>query len=82
MGISNWSLGGRWTSWAVAGVVILIPLTVQAGQPKPKLRATVGAYYFDGWSGKTSHVTKLPETEFADRKPVWGWPPALGRAGT
>ena len=35
----------------------------------------VGAYYFDGWSGKTDeiHITKLLTTEYADRKPVWGW---------
>jgi hypothetical protein len=77
MGISNRStdrLGRRrWAAWAVACLVVLIPLTVQAEQAKPKVRAMVGAYYFDGWSGKTNHVTKLLETEFADRKPVWGW---------
>jgi hypothetical protein len=40
-----------------------------------KPRAMVGAYYFDGWSGQTDqmHLTKLLQTEFADRKPVWGW---------
>ena len=28
-----------------------------------------------GWSGKTDeiHLTKLLTTEFADRKPIWGW---------
>ena len=51
----------------------LIPATVHAQGAKPK--ATVGAYYFDGWNGVTSqhHITKLLKTEFADRKPVWGW---------
>jgi len=39
----------------------------------PKLRAMVGAYYFDGWSGKTDHVTELLRTKYADRMPVWGW---------
>ncbi len=50
-----------------------VPLTAQ-GQ-EPKLRATVGAYYFDGWSGKTEamHLPKLLETKYADRKPLWGW---------
>ena len=38
-------------SFALACLVMVIPLTVQAQQAKPK--ATVGAYYFDGWSGKT-----------------------------
>ena len=35
----------------------------------------VGAYYFDGWTGRTDkyHLTKLLQTEFANRKPVWGW---------
>ena len=34
----------------------------------------VGAYYFDGWSGQTdNHLTKLLQTEFVNRKPVWGW---------
>jgi len=55
----------------VLGLAFLIPLT--ACGPKAPPRATVGAYYFDGWNGKTNHVTKLLETEFADRKPVWGW---------
>ncbi|MEI7953798.1 MAG: glycoside hydrolase family 99-like domain-containing protein [Verrucomicrobiota bacterium] len=33
----------------------------------------VGAYYFDGWSGDTDHLSKRLLTDFADRKPVWGW---------
>jgi hypothetical protein len=49
----------------------LMPLAAHAQQEKPL--AMVGAYYFDGWSGKTNHVTKLLETDFADRKPLWGW---------
>jgi hypothetical protein len=65
------------TSWASSAVlaclVAAIPLNAQAQQPK--LRAMVGAYYFDGWSGKTDeiHMTKLLETKYADRKPIWGW---------
>jgi hypothetical protein len=57
----------------LACLVVIIPLPVDAQQPKPQ--AMVGAYYFDGWSGKTdkTHITKLLDTEFADRKPVWGW---------
>lgn len=62
---------GRWASWASVCLIAVIPTIAEAQQPK--LRATVGAYYFDGWSGKTNHITKLLETEFADRKPVWGW---------
>jgi len=35
----------------------------------------VGLYYFDGWSTETNnfHVSKLLETKYGDRKPVWGW---------
>ena len=55
--------------WVIACVAI--PLTAQAQQPKPK--ATVGAYYFDGWSGQGDHISKLLETKYADRKPLWGW---------
>jgi len=50
-----------------------IPAATDAQDARPN--AMVGAYYFDGWSGKTDriHLTKLLQTEFADRKPVWGW---------
>jgi hypothetical protein len=49
-------------------------------------RATVGAYYFDGWAGQNAqagtadwakaaptHLTKRMLDEFPDREPVWGW---------
>jgi hypothetical protein len=55
----------------IVGVALSIAPMAVAQQAKP--RALVGAYYFDGWSGKTDHVTELLETEFGDRKPVWGW---------
>lgn len=53
-----------------------------------KHRATVGAYYFDGWAGRSerwkddaawatlnppTHLTKRMLDEFADREPIWGW---------
>ena len=56
--------------------------------PKPAGRATIGAYYFDGWSGKNrydgdasqpwakgapTHLTKKLAGEFGYREPVWGW---------
>lgn len=58
--------------------------TVPAANP----RATVGAYYFDGWAGRSerwkddatwaalnppTHLTKRMLDEFADREPIWGW---------
>ncbi|MCE6991180.1 glycoside hydrolase family 99-like domain-containing protein [Dyadobacter sp. CY323] len=33
----------------------------------------IGAYYFDGWSGTTFHITKDLEANYPDREPVWGW---------
>jgi hypothetical protein len=53
-----------------------------------KARATVGAYYFDGWAGKSSladdpgepwaktaptHLTRRMVEEFPEREPLWGW---------
>lgn len=40
-----------------------------AGKP----RALVGAYYFDGWSGLTDHITPALRTKYAVRQPLWGW---------
>ncbi len=51
-------------------------------------RLTLGAYYFDGWSGKSqwaddpgqpwakyapTHLTRRMIEEFPDREPLWGW---------
>ncbi|WP_051350396.1 glycoside hydrolase family 99-like domain-containing protein [Dyadobacter alkalitolerans] len=33
----------------------------------------LGAYYFDGWTGKTFHATKKLKADFPERKPIWGW---------
>lgn len=33
----------------------------------------IGAYYFDGWSGKTFHITPELKKDYPDREPVWGW---------
>jgi hypothetical protein len=53
-----------------------------------KKPATIGVYYFDGWSGKNrfaddpnepwaknapTHLTRRFVEEFSDREPVWGW---------
>ena len=54
-----------------------------------KMSMTVGAYYFDGWSGKNgaadkpeeaawarnapTHLTSSLALDFAEREPVWGW---------
>lgn len=33
----------------------------------------VGAYYFDGWTGKTNHITESLTENYKERAPVWGW---------
>ncbi|MFC1224241.1 glycoside hydrolase family 99-like domain-containing protein [Pedobacter sp. BG31] len=33
----------------------------------------LGAYYFDGWTGQTNHITKSLKDNFPERKPKWGW---------
>ena len=57
--------------WVPIILIALIPVTAEAREARRP--AVVGAYYFDGWTGKTSHITELLQTEFAGRKPVWGW---------
>jgi hypothetical protein len=33
----------------------------------------IGAYYFDGWTGLTPHITEDLKLNFPERKPKWGW---------
>jgi hypothetical protein len=33
----------------------------------------LGAYYFDGWTGLTQHITDDLKADFPERKPKWGW---------
>jgi hypothetical protein len=47
------------------------PLFAQPAPTPAKVRA--GAYYFDGWTGETYHLTPRLREEFFDREPVWGW---------
>jgi len=59
-----------------------------AAAPSTPARATLGAYYFDGWAGSSerwkddatwaalnppTHLTQRMLDEFADREPIWGW---------
>lgn len=40
----------------------------------------VGAYYFDGWTGKTMHIKDKLVDNFQERKPVWGWQTSNSKA--
>ncbi|SEJ16214.1 hypothetical protein SAMN05216327_106411 [Dyadobacter sp. SG02] len=44
---------------------VLTPAFAQKGK--------IGAYYFDGWSGTTFHITEDLKKNFPEREPVWGW---------
>jgi len=80
---------------AIANMILTLGLLGVAGmagaargqEPKPRMK--LGAYYFAGWSGKSSmddgkpehawaqgmptHFTQKLATEFAGRTPIWGW---------
>jgi hypothetical protein len=56
------------TAGLIASGLLLLFSGVQA---QDNLR--LGAYYFDGWSGKTAHLSQKLKNDFPERKPVWGW---------
>ena len=52
------------------GFILMLSLSFAAtAQQEMKL----GAYYFDGWTGKTYHLTDKLKNSFPEREPVWGW---------
>ncbi len=67
-----------WRLVWLAGALLSAPLLNAAplpGQAAATSRVRAGAYYFDGWTGKTDpiHLPPRLREEFADREPVWGW---------
>lgn len=53
---------------------IFLLLLVLSSCKMAKQNVKVGAYYFDGWTGKYSyHITKKLIDSFPERKPRWGW---------
>ncbi|MCF0055158.1 glycoside hydrolase family 99-like domain-containing protein [Dyadobacter sp. CY356] len=52
-------------------VILGLPFFSQTFAQSPKIQ--VGAYYFDGWTGKTPHITSRLTDSLLDRKPIWGW---------
>ncbi len=59
-------------AWLVfLGGTVLLSRAAFAQSPTAPILA--GAYYFDGWSGQTYHITERLQSEFTDREPVWGW---------
>ena len=48
-------------------------ISVQFASCQSTKEVTVGAYYFDGWTGKTTHASPRLKQDFPERKPIWGW---------
>jgi hypothetical protein len=71
-----------------SGEVARMSAGQEGGKNVVQKRATVGAYYFDGWAGSNRRaddpnepwarnapvqLTRRMVEEFPDREPVWGW---------
>ena len=54
----------------LAGLILIILFSTDAFAQK---EVKLGAYYFDGWTGKTYHITTKLTNSFPEREPVWGW---------
>ena len=63
--------------------IIIVQPSNEAHEPS-SAKVNIGAYYFDGWSGKNNsdapwaqnaptHLTKRMVDEFPMREPIWGW---------
>lgn len=65
-------------SGSVIKCVISLLLFFLAGFQQLKVensagKVMLGAYYFDGWTGKTTHITEALKTTYSNREPKWGW---------
>lgn len=52
---------------------LVVGLLLLFGHVNAQNALKLGAYYFDGWSGKTAHVSPKLKNDFPERKPIWGW---------
>ncbi|WP_344980530.1 glycoside hydrolase family 99-like domain-containing protein [Compostibacter hankyongensis] len=43
------------------------------GQKAGSSDIVLGAYYFDGWTGTTFHITDKLKSQYPVREPIWGW---------
>ncbi|MDD4891593.1 MAG: glycoside hydrolase family 99-like domain-containing protein [Phycisphaerae bacterium] len=82
-----------WIEWAATTCLATLAAGLGTGvgtndKPRQEKKMTIGAYYFDGWSGQRTlagdvkepwaknaptHLTKRLVEEFPEREPVWGW---------
>jgi hypothetical protein len=63
--------------WKLVPSLLIICFTACERKVVPAGFATqsfqAGAYYFDGWTGKTFHISEDLRDNYPERKPVWGW---------
>ncbi|MCX2453241.1 glycoside hydrolase family 99-like domain-containing protein [Pedobacter sp. PLR] len=60
-------------SFLVSLALLSAPGAPVYGQNNTGAQLKVGAYYFDGWTGKTSHISRSLKEDYKERAPVWGW---------
>ena len=68
--------------------ILTLSASAEGKQGERGSKATVGAYYFDGWAGRNTHagnpqepwatnapthLTRRMIQEFPEREPIWGW---------
>ena len=59
----------------ITQLIVVGGLAYAAGETETAAAVKAGAYYFDGWTGKSTlwHLPQRLEGEFGQRKPIWGW---------
>src|SRR5690625_506393 len=84
----------HWGVWPATLFALILLFTISCSgntnkeSSTPKKDIQIGAYFFDGWSGKNrhaddpdqpwaknapTHLTKRFVEEFQGREPLWGW---------
>ena len=62
-----------WTALGALAAILLLSGARLPGQSAAPASVRAGAYYFDGWTAGSSHLTPRLRQEFFDREPIWGW---------
>ncbi|ANI88866.1 hypothetical protein A9P82_05910 [Arachidicoccus ginsenosidimutans] len=54
--------------------IIVIVLVLASGfKSYSQADIRLGVFYFDGWTGRTNHITSSLKNNFTERQPIWGW---------
>ena len=63
----------KYTFYKNLSSLLILFCLIAAQSSAQSNRLKVGAYYFDGWSGKSFHITDDLKSNYPDREPKWGW---------